>query len=67
MTAISRPIKVITAVAPVHGLIAFLTWRDLNRRPDDLIRGPKRVWRIASAMNTAGSAAYWIIGRRRTT
>jgi hypothetical protein len=67
MTAISRPIKVIAAILPVHGIIAALTWRDLNRRPDDQVRGPKRMWRIASAMNTAGSAAYWIIGRRRAT
>lgn len=48
----------------VHVLIARLTWRDIAARPDGQVRGPKPLWRIASALNTGGSVAYWIVGRR---
>jgi len=55
---IALPALVIYAVAVV------LTWRDLARRTDAEVRGGKTVWRVASALNLSGSAAYWIFGRR---
>jgi hypothetical protein len=44
---------------------AGLAYRDLARRPDDLVRGKKRVWRIFIGLNPGNSALYWLIGRRR--
>ena len=49
----------------VHAAITALTWRDLRRRPADQVRGSKKLWRAASAMNTVGSLAYLVIGRKR--
>jgi len=55
---------VLVAIATGHIVITALTWRDLSRRPDDEVRGDKRVWRVLSALNTSNSALYWLIGRR---
>jgi hypothetical protein len=55
---------VIAGILAVHLGVTALTWRDLRHRTDDEVRGSKRVWRIASALNTSGSVAYWILGRR---
>jgi hypothetical protein len=66
MAAQGKPNKfVIGAVLVVHAMIATLTWRDIKRRTPAQVRGPKAVWRTASAANTLGSAAYWLFGRRR--
>jgi hypothetical protein len=46
-------------------VIGLLTLRDLSRRPADRVRGPKWLWRILGTANTAGSATYWLAGRRR--
>jgi glucose dehydrogenase len=47
-----------------HVLVAAWTWRDIRQRPAPQIRGSKALWRVLSAMNTLGSAGYWLIGRR---
>jgi hypothetical protein len=47
-----------------HVIITALTWRDLRHRTDDQVRGSKRAWRVASALNTLGSLAYWLFGRQ---
>jgi len=47
-----------------HLLAAAWTWRDIRRRPAQLVRGSKTGWRIFSAVNTLGSVSYWLIGRR---
>jgi CBS domain-containing protein len=49
----------------VQLVIGMLTLRDIKRRPAEQIRGPKWVWRFVGSANTAGSAAYWVLGRRR--
>jgi hypothetical protein len=59
-----RKKKVIAVALVLHLFLLTLTWRDLRRRPDAAVRGPKRVWRMASTMNTTGSLAYWLFGRR---
>ena len=62
----SIPRIVIPIVLAVHATIAALTWRDIANRPDRRIGGgPKALWRVASALNTMGSGAYWTIGRKR--
>ncbi len=57
--------KVIAVALVLHLILLRLTWRDLRRRPDAAVRGRKRLWRIAATMNTTGSLAYWLFGRRR--
>ncbi len=57
-------VPVLAAIGAVHLAITTLTWRDLRTRPALQVRGDKRLWRLASAVNTTGSAAYWIVGRR---
>ena len=48
----------------VHVILLALTWQDLSRRPDAAVRGRKRMWRFVSGVNTTGSVAYWLFGRR---
>jgi hypothetical protein len=61
--------KNIMRVVPVlvaHAAITAVTWRDIQRRPVDQMRGSKRLWRVASAVNTIGSVAYVAVGRKRS-
>jgi hypothetical protein len=59
--------RVLLVVLVAHLILAKVTWLDLRRRPAAAVRGPKRLWRTWSFLNTTGSMAYWTIGRRRTT
>jgi hypothetical protein len=56
--------RILVAVLVVHVILARFTLRDLRRRPDEAVRGPKRLWRLWAATNTTGSVAYWLFGRR---
>jgi hypothetical protein len=47
-----------------HSLAAAWTWRDIRHQSAQQVRGRKTFWRIFSAVNTLGSAGYWMIGRR---
>jgi hypothetical protein len=38
--------------------------RDLGRREDEEVRGPKAVWRVA-CLKGAGAIVYFAVGRRR--
>jgi hypothetical protein len=51
-------------ISIVHVPITALTWRDLRERPVTEVRGDKKIWQIASAVNTVGSVAYWLFGRK---
>jgi hypothetical protein len=55
----------VVAVLLVHVVLARFTLRDLRGRPVSAVRGPKRLWRVWATLNTTGSLAYWLIGRRR--
>lgn len=59
--------RVLAVVLVIHVILLRFTWRDLRKRPDDAVRGPKRLWRVASTLNTSGSVAYWLFGRRSAT
>jgi hypothetical protein len=54
-------IKVL-ALAELTLKIAMLV--DIRRRPPSQIRGPKRLWRAAAAVNTLGPVSYFAFGRR---
>jgi hypothetical protein len=57
--------RVLVVALIVHVIALRLTWRDLSRRPAAAVRGKKRMWRLASLLNTSGSVTYWLFGRRR--
>jgi len=57
--------KIAVAAVILNAIIASFTWRDLRRRPAELVRGPKILWRVWASLNTTGSVAYWLVGRRR--
>jgi hypothetical protein len=48
-----------------QAVIGTLTVRDINRRADDEVRGPKLLWRLWGGSNMFGAAVYWLVGRRR--
>jgi hypothetical protein len=54
----------VLTVVVVHLTAMAVTWWDLRDRPAAQVRGSTTVWRVASAVNTLGSAAYWLLGRR---
>jgi hypothetical protein len=65
MAANPKPNKAVLAIiGVVHVTAAALTWRNLRDRSDEQVRGNKIIWRVASGMNTLGSVAYWVFGRR---
>ena len=61
-----KQVRILAVVLVIHVILLKLTWLDLRRRPDAAVRGKKRFWRLASSLNTTGSVAYWMFGRRRT-
>jgi hypothetical protein len=56
--------RILTVALVIHVIMLSLTWRDLSKRPADAVRGKKRMWRLASLLNTSGSVTYWLFGRR---
>jgi hypothetical protein len=61
-----RPGKLLLlAIGAGHLLVTRKTWMDLSRRAPEQVRGKKVFWRIASAVNTGGSVAYFLFGRKR--
>ncbi len=58
-----KSLKPILIYLPFHIAAAIFTWRDINRRPTERVRGRKGVWKLASAANTLGSVSYWLVGR----
>jgi len=57
--------KIIAVALVIHVIVATFTLHDLRRRPAGAVRGPKRLWRTWATLNTTGSLAYWLFGRRR--
>lgn len=60
----SKRLRTLLALSPLHAALAVVTWRDLNRRDDAEVRGSKRLWRLASSADPVGSIAYWLVGRK---
>ena len=56
--------RILSVALVIHVIMLSLTWRDLSRRPAAEVRGQKRMWRLASLLNTSGSVTYWLFGRR---
>jgi hypothetical protein len=58
--------KVVAGLVVVQIVVAIVTWRDISRRDQSQIRGPKWVWRVASAAQLGNSLAYWVFARKPT-
>lgn len=56
--------KLLAGLIVVHVVVATFTWRDIRHRDPSQIRGPKWVWRLASAAQTGNSLAYWLFARK---
>jgi hypothetical protein len=56
--------KVIAAIVAGHLALTTFAWRDIRHRPDDEVRGSKKVWRMATAVNSVHTLAYFIFGRK---
>jgi hypothetical protein len=61
----SRPTLVVLVV--LHIVVTTITLRDLSRRTDAQVRGPRRFWRVFTPLQMGNSALYWLVGRRRET
>jgi len=57
--------SVLLVIGLAHLAVTSWTWRGIRRRPAEQVRGSKTLWRLISAVNTLGSAGYWLLGRRR--
>ncbi len=54
----------VAVIVPLQVLMAVLAWRDMDRREDDRIRGPRLLWRVVVCLNPGNALAYWLLGRR---
>ncbi|MDQ3864148.1 MAG: PLD nuclease N-terminal domain-containing protein [Actinomycetota bacterium] len=54
---------VLSGVVQMTLLIAALV--DIRRRPQEEIRGSKRLWTAAAFVNFVGPLSYFVFGRRR--
>lgn len=61
LTRGQRIAVVLTGVVQV--LLALSAWYDLGRRRAEAVRGPKRLWAMAIAVNFIGPIAYFRYGR----
>ena len=52
--------------AIVAAILIYFAKRDLRRRPDQFVRGPVLLWKIATSV-PPGAVAYLVLGRRRVT
>jgi hypothetical protein len=58
--------KLLAALIAAHVVVVALTWRDIGHRQPDDIRGPKWVWRAASAVQIGNALVYWLFARKAT-
>ena len=59
------PKEVVITVGAVEAVAGAFAFRDLARRSDEDVRGPKLLWRVLIGMNPGNSLVYWMLGRRR--
>jgi hypothetical protein len=59
----NRNMVLLAVAVLIWAAVTPFMWRDLERRPQDQIRGKKWMWWIAS-FNLSGSLAYLLFGRR---
>ena len=62
----TRDRRILTVVAVVEAALKAAMLIDLKRRPDEQVKGSKRVWAASTVINSAGiiPIAYFVFGRR---
>ena len=60
LTTAKRIVTVLMGIVQIGLLIA--AQRDISRRPDEGIRGPKKMWRALTLVNYVGPLAYFLFG-----
>ena len=45
--------------------LLFAALADIYRRPEEEIRGDKRLWAVVAFVNFVGPVSYFLVGRRR--
>ena len=57
-----KALRALALCLPFHLTAVAVTWRDIGRRPPERVRGSKRLWRSASAVNTLGdyTVSTWV-------
>ncbi len=58
----SRPVLVVLVV--LHVIVTGITLRDLSRRSETEVRGPRWFWRAFTPLQMGNSAIYWLVGWR---
>ncbi|MFI5625258.1 hypothetical protein ACIA03_17460 [Nocardioides sp. NPDC051685] len=53
-----------TGALAAQAAVAPVILRDLQKRSDDEIRGPRLLWRLWGSTNLLGAAVYWFYGRK---
>jgi hypothetical protein len=56
--------RVLVASLVIHVIVTAITLRDLSRRSDAQIRGPRWFWRVFAPLQMGNSAVYWLVGRK---
>ncbi|GGO89459.1 hypothetical protein GCM10011584_18880 [Nocardioides phosphati] len=56
--------KLVVAGGVAEMVLTGYVLRDLGRRPKELVRGPKLLWRAGSVVQPVGPLAYLAFGRR---
>lgn len=57
--------KALVGCVFVIGVVSCaLAWRDIARRSDEEVRGPKSMWRTIVTINPGNSIFYWLFGRK---
>jgi FixJ family two-component response regulator len=62
----SRQRTVLGSLAAAELSLKIAALVDISRRPAELIRGPKLLWRAAMVVNLIGPVSYFAFGRKRS-
>ena len=58
-----RQRRILVAAGLVEAVLTTVASRDLASRPADRVRGPKRLWALAFAVQPFGPIAFLLVGR----
>lgn len=53
-----------TSALVAQAAVAPVILRDLQKRSDEELRGPRMLWRLWGSTNLLGAAVYWFYGRK---
>jgi hypothetical protein len=60
----SRQKQAAVAAAVIEAVVTAAALRDLARRSEEQVRGPKLLWRMSFVVQPFGPLAYLALGRR---